>query len=377
MVIRVLHVVTSMDVGGIETMLMNLYRSIDRTKIQFDFLYHRSESSFYDEEIEKLGGRIYRVSPATILGLPTYIKSLRNFFATTCQHLIVHSHVSILSAFVLKEASNHGIPVRIAHSHEAHKSIREHRPSRRPFVLILKPLVNRVCNYRFSCGSEAGRWLFGPREDFQVLTNAIDSQRYVFDEAVRARLRNEFLLRDRFVVGHIGNFTTPKNYPFILKVFKKFLENNSHAVLLLVGRHENNSAVRAQALEMGLDKYVIFTGIRTDVPELLQAMDVFLFPSTFEGLGVALIEAQAASLPCLVSDAVPAEVKIAPALEFMSLRDSPEEWARRLSELGKGAQREDRSGLIAEAGYDIKRNAEWLADFYLQLAEDKQSLKTS
>src|SRR5690554_130761 len=369
MPVRVLQVVTSMDVGGIETMLMNLYRNVDRSKVQFDFLFHRNEQSYYDEEIINLGGKIYNVEPARASRLHRYMGSLNDFFSETCQHKIVHSHVSIISFFVLREALKQGVPFRIAHSHEAHKSLREHRLLRQPLVMTLKPLVNRVCNFRFGCGVDAGRWLFGPDEGFHVLKNAIDSKRYVFDRAVRGALRGELKIGDRFCVGHIGNFTSPKNYPFILKTFKAILERNSDAVLVLVGKNENDPTVAEQAARLGIDKNIIFTGIRSDVPQLLQAMDVFLFPSTFEGLPVAVIEAQAAGLPTLISDAVDSEVKITPDLEFKSLSESPEIWAEKVLEMGDRSKRHDRSQLVVDAGYDIKSNAEWLTNFYLELAE--------
>lgn len=366
--IRVLHVVTSMDVGGIETMLMNLYRNIDRSKVQFDFLFHRKGSSYYDEEIKGLGGRIYRVQPAKALRLPVYISSLRKYFSDVSQHAIVHSHVSIISYFVLRAASEAGVPFRIAHSHEAHKSIREHSLMRRPLIMLLKPRVNEVCNFRFGCGVDAGRWLFGAEKVFHVLKNAIDSKRYIFDNLVRDKVKRQLGIGDKFVVGHVGNFTAHKNYPFILKVFKSILATEQDAVLVLVGKYENDLGVREQAGRLGIDKSVIFTGIRPDVPELLQAMDVFLFPSIYEGLPVAVIEAQATGLPSLISDAVDSEVKITPNLEFMSLEESPDAWAEKVLEMGQDADRYDRSGLVSDAGYDVNRNAEWLTNFYLELA---------
>lgn len=366
--VRVLHVVTSMDVGGVETMLMNLYRNINRSEVQFDFLFHREGSSYYDEEIKQLGGRIYRVQPAKGSRLFRYIVSLRKFFFSESRHAIVHSHVSIISYFVLKAASDAGVPFRIAHSHEAHKSIREHRPLRRPLIMLLKPRVNKFCNFRFGCGVDAGRWLFGSDKEFHVLKNAVDSERYVFDTSARDKIRAELDITDRFVVGHIGNFTAPKNYPFILKVFNSILAKRPDAALVLIGKQENNPGVKELAERLGIDSSIIFTGIRSDVPQLLQAIDVFLFPSTSEGLPVAVIEAQAAGLPSLISDAVDAGVKITPDLEFASLYQHPDEWARRVLEMWRGVNRHDRSELVSDAGYDIKSNAEWLTNFYLELA---------
>lgn len=368
MPLRVLHVVTSMDVGGIETMLMNIYRNIDTSKVQFDFLFHRNIPSYYDEEIKKLGGNIYRVEPAGVFNFFTYLKSLKNFFSDDCRHLIVHSHVSIISFFVLKEAFKHQVPFRLAHSHEAHKSLKEHRLLRRPLIMMIKPLVNKVCNFRFGCGVDAGRWLFGPDKEFYVINNAIDSKKYIYSESVRKDLREELGLIDRFVVGHVGNFTLPKNYPFILKVFKAILARRPDAVLVLVGKNKNNPSVLEQAVRLGVDKSIIFTGIRSDVPKLLQAMDAFLFPSTFEGLPVAVIESQAAGLPTLISDSIDKDVKITPDLEFKSLGESADAWAVKVLEIGCQWKRKDRSQLVIKSGYDIKKNAEWLTCFYLDLA---------
>lgn len=358
MPIRILHIVTYMGRGGLETMLMNYYRAIDRTKVQFDFLTHRDFRADYDDEIEALGGKIYRL-PSLNPFSRSYLGALDRFFAEHPEYRIVHSHLDCMSAIPLKAAKKHGVPVRIGHAHNSNQP----RDAKYLLKLFYKRLIARNATQLFACSDEAGRWMFGDA-DFRVLNNAIDAGRYAFDPAVRGEVRHELdLPADALVVGHVGRFDPQKNHRFLVEIFEKMPED---ARLLLVGDGVLRPDVEQQAEALGIRDRVLFTGVRTDVDRLLQAMDVFLMPSLFEGLPVSIVEAQAAGLPCLISDKVPIECKKTELVTQIPLEASPAEWAEAVLSAAE-APRGDTLAQIREAGFDIRANAEWLQNYYLSI----------
>lgn len=356
MPIRILHIVTYMGRGGLETMLMNYYRAIDRNRIQFDFLTHRDFRADYDDEIEALGGRIYRLPNLNPFSRG-YLGALDRFFAEHPEYRIVHSHLDCMSAIPLKAAKKHGVPVRIAHAH----SSRQDRDLKYPLKLLFKRGIARQATQLFACGREAGKWMFGT-DDFHVLNNAIDAERYRFDPKVRQEVRSELgIPADALVAGHVGRFMAPKNHGFLLRIFAELPD---HARLLLVGDGELRAENEQLAEVLGIRDRVIFAGLRSDVDRMLQAMDVFVFPSLYEGLPLSIIEAQAAGLPCLISDKVPIECKKTDLITQLPLDASPAEWAEAVLAAAK-QPRTDTLMQIREAGFDIRANAEWLQNYYL------------
>lgn len=358
--IRVLHVVTSMNVGGIETFLMNLYRNIDKRKVQFDFLVHRSEEGFFDNEIKKSGGKIYYAPKINPFRQREYEEYLVSFFKNA-SYQTVHSHINAQSMTILKCAEKANVPIRISHSHSSKTPI--------DYKFIFKTYNKlKLGNYttnQLACSDAAGNHLYGKNSDYKVINNAIDAEKYVGNESIRRKKREELSVNNQFVVGHIGNFSKAKNYPFILEVFKALLKKKKNAVLVLIGNNDNNSGVEQKVKDMDLEDYVIFTGLRSDIPELLQAMDVFLFPSLYEGLPVALIEAQASGLLSVVSNAITKEVAITDNVEFISLNQSADYWADQLLKLSSKFERKNEYRQIKDAGYDIKENVQKLQEFYL------------
>ena len=358
MPIRILHVVTYMGRGGLETMLMNYYRAIDRTKVQFDFLTHRDFRADYDDEIEALGGKTYRLPNLNPFSR-SYLGALDRFFREHPEYRIVHSHLDCMSAIPLKAAKKHGVPVRIAHSH----SSRQDRDLKYPMKLLFKRGISMQATQLFACGTEAGKWMFGT-DDFRVLNNAIDARRYCFDPKVRQEVRKELgIPADTPVVGHVGRFMAPKNHGFLLRIFAELPDN---AMLLLVGEGELQQKNERLAEELGIRDRTIFIGLRSDVDRMLQAMDVFVFPSLYEGLPLSIIEAQAAGLPCLISDKVPIECKKTDLVTQIPLDASPAEWAEAVLSAAE-APRGDTLAQIREAGFDIRANAEWLQNYYLSV----------
>ena len=357
--IRVLQVVTYMGRGGIETMLMNYYRKIDRSIIQFDFLVHRDFKGDFDDEILSMGGKIYHVPRYNPFSFE-YRRKVRDFFEKHKEYKIVHSHINSMSGIVLKEAARSEVPVRIAHSHceGFEKSIKV--PIKKMFI----PQISKNATAFMACSDAAGKFLFGKDKQFVVLPNAIEVEKFKYNELTREKFRKEFSVSDdTIVLGHVGRFFGQKNHAFLIDIFQEVIKKKK-AKLLLVGDGELKSEIKKRVDENHISENVIFAGVRSDVPELMQAMDIFVFPSLFEGLGVAAVEAQAAGLPTVISDCIPSEVIISKDLvSVLSLDQSPEEWANHiLSRIG--VKRTDHSYEIIENGYDATVNAKWLTEYY-------------
>lgn len=358
--VRVLQVVTYMGRGGLETMLMNYYRRMDRSKVQFDFLVHRDFRADYDDEIEALGGKIYRL-PRLIPWSRSYHQALNQFFADHPEYKIVHVHQDCLSSVILKAAKKQGVPARIAHSHSSSQD----RNLKYLIKLYYMRQIPRYATGLFACSKEAGDWMFGGAA-YHILPNAIDTKHYVFDGDCRENVRHALRIApDAFVMGHVGRFHPVKNHTFLLDVFAAVKEERKDAVLLLVGDGDLRGDMEKKARDLGIGDSVIFTGVRGDVPELMQAMDVFVFPSIYEGLPVSVIEAQAAGLPCLISDRVPIECRKTDLVRQIPLDAGTREWARAALDT-IGFPRRDTSPEIRAAGFDIGENAAWLQEYYLE-----------
>lgn len=365
--IRILNLFTIMDRGGAETMVMNYYRHIDRTRVQFDFLVHREQRGAYDDEIEALGGRIYRMCPIYPQNFARYQHDIQAFFRDHPEYKIIHSHMSELGFFAFREAKRQGVPIRICHAHNAPHGFDMKMIVRTYFKKRMMPYLTHL----FMCGIESGRWLFGAanEERFIMLNNAIDAAAYTYDAARRADVRRQLGLADELVIGHVGRFNPQKNHPFLLEIFSALLNEEPNAVLLLVGGGEDMPKMQAKAQALGISEHVRFLGVRSDVADLMQAMDVFVFPSLYEGLPVTMVEAQAAGLPCIISDKVPPECILTDGLvDVMPLSAKPEVWAEKILEK-RAFERTDRREEIAAHGFDITTEAIKLQEFYLNAYE--------
>lgn len=355
MPLRILHVVTYMGRGGLETMIMNYYRHIDRSKVQFDFLVHRDFEADYDAEILSLGGRIYRLPPLNPFGVE-YLSQLDQFFEEHGEYRIVHCHLDCMAGIPLKYAKKHGVPVRIAHAHNSNQT----KDKKYLLKLFYRRNITKYATDLFACGDEAGKWMFRATS-FHIMNNAIDTARYVYSPETAEQARTELKIPgNAMVCGHVGRFMTQKNHEFLLRVFAKMPEN---AWLLLVGDGALREAVERRAEDLGIRNRIIFTGVRADVHRMLQAMDVFVFPSIYEGLPVSVIEAQASGLPCLISDKVPIECKKTDLIRQIPLDAGEDAWAAAAVETA-GVVRRNTSTEIKAAGFDICENARWLERFY-------------
>lgn len=358
--IRVLQCVNNMDRAGLETMLMNYYRNIDRERFQFDFLMHRREKSEYDDEITALGGKIFRAPRLYPQNYKAYFAYMRHFFAEHPEYKIVHSHIDAMSYLPLLAAKKAGIAIRIAHSHSTSIDL----DMKMPLKQFFRYRINTAANYRCACGKKAGEFLFGKRK-FTIIPNAIDTDKYLFDERTRYEKRCELGIENKFVVGHVGRISYPKNHIFLIDIFHEIKKQCPHSVLLLAGSGEKETAVRQHVAKLALDDSVRFLGVRRDVYELYQAMDVFVMPSRFEGIPVVGIEAQFSGLTCLFSDRVSEEVAFTDSCCFIKLNRSVQEWAKTAL-----ICRNDRNIKIISDKYDIRKAHTALENYYEALMAD-------
>ena len=358
--IRVLHVVTYMGRGGLETMLMNYYRHIDRKKIQFDFLVHRYFEADYDVEIESMGGRIYHVS-RLIPWSRSYREKLQVFFKSHPEYEIVHVHQDCLSSVALKVAKECGVPVRIAHSHNSNQD-------KNFKYLIKRYYMRKIPNYAthlFACGKDAGDWMFG-KNSYQILHNAIDTKIYQYDYQKRKESRTKLGIGEELLIGHVGRFRLQKNHVFLIDIFAEIVKQQPDSKLLLVGDGDEKEKIQVKIEQLQLQKNVLLLGARSDVNELMQAMDVFVFPSLYEGLPLTMIEAQAAGLPCVISDSIPRECVITKGLvSYKGLNEGAKEWAAHILTRAK-EKRVTHDEEMKQSGYDVNEEVKRLEAFYLE-----------
>lgn len=371
--IRVLQVFAQMNRGGAETMIMNLYRNIDRSKIQFDFVVHTEDNCFFDDEIRKLGGRIFRIPTYKGKNHLSYSNYWKSIFENHSEYRIIHGHVRSTASIYLNIAKKYNL-VTIAHSHSTSSG------KGLPAVVknTLQYPIRYIADYCFACSLSAGKWLFGQKtikkNNFYILNNAISAHEFTFNIDSRNKIRKEFQIENQFVIGHVGRFHELKNHEFLIEIFKSVYEKNRNAILMLVGDGELRKKIEKKVNDLGLTNQVVFTGVRSDIPELLQAMDVFVFPSFYEGLGIVAIEAQASGLPCVVSDTLPNEVLITNLIKKESINGT-KGWIEKISTYFDGYNRFDTYDQIKSKGYDIKDSTEWLENFYINCLKrqlDKQ-----
>lgn len=329
--IKVLHVVGGMTSGGLETLIMNIYREIDREKFHFDFAVQTTESCFYDEEIRKMGGRIIS-HPKPRKGLKNYKKALEKTLNEYGPYDVVHSHVLFFSGYVLQIAKNAGVPIRIAHSHSTHDS-KGNSLIRRIYRNYMTHKIKSNSTKMLGCSIAACKALFGVNPEIgtkvEILPNAIPLKSYELIRKNQPIILEEINVTERNgpIIGHIGRFTDSKNHKFILEIFAKFLLKEKTAKLIFVGEGPLRPKIEQIVLDKEIEQNVFFLGARKDVPNVLGTIDLLLFPSLYEGLGMVLIEAQAAGVPCVTSNRVPREADLGLNLvDFLSLDINLETW---------------------------------------------------
>jgi glycosyltransferase EpsF len=377
---RILHVVETMNIGGIETLIMNMFRKMKKNDVVFDFILHTDSETDFENEIQELGGRIYRLPKPNMQNLFSYYIALRTLMRKNGPYQAIHSHTHYFSGIPLLAANREKITARIAHSHTA----RDLNPSaswiRSFYKALMKGLIYKYSTHQLSCSKSANNALFfkGTKSKSYIVPNGLDLS--VFREEDRSQkvdARTAYgLPKQGYIIGHIGSFNIIKNQSFIIDVFFEIVQRNSNAYLVLAGEGELREKIRKKATDLGIDKHVIFIDKHKNILNLYHAFDVFVFPSLFEGLGNVVIEAQAAGIPCVISNSVPSEADLKLGMvTFLTLEKK--EWVDRLADKPNGipviwAKRKD---ALIKNGYNIDDVIDRIGEIYLHGNQTKGRIK--
>ncbi len=366
--IRVLQELSALDGGGVAKLLFEYYRHMDRSRIQFDFLiYDFYKEGIYEKPLKEMGASIYK--------LPIYAKNpdectrLRNEIIRTGNYDVVHSHMGMGAFRILRIAAKYRVPKRIAHSHIAY----EPYPFKtKIFNHVKRMLIRHYATDLFACGRDAGSFMWGAGSmaagRVKIMPNAIDTDLYRFCSTERECIRRELgIAHSTYVIGIVGRLSEQKNYPFLFQVYREVVKKRQDVILLVVGRGLEEDEIKAYARQLELEKYIRFLGVRNDVPRLLNAFDVFVLPSKYEGLPVVLVEAQANGVRELVSDKVTKEMAVTDLITYLSIENgSINRWAEQLCEgVSSTSHREEYAEKVKHSGYDINVASKQLENFYI------------
>jgi glycosyltransferase EpsF len=366
---RVLHIVSTMDRGGAETLIMNVYRNLDKKKLQFDFITHSPKKGEFDDEIQGLGGIVYKIPSLGQLGPLEYVKRLIEIMKSK-PYIGVHAHTDYQSGFPALAAKIAGIQNRICHSH-SNNWLKGTKMKEKIILKILQTVIKFTATSYCSCSKEAAGFLFGKRVlengKTNILKNFIDIRTFTnTDRNCRKSVVQELSLQDDAkIIGHVGTFSESKNQIYILNILKKLLEEDKCYVALLVGDGPLREKIEYEAQRLGIDNHIKFLGVREDIPRLMKAFNVFLFPSIFEGFGIVTLEAQGAGTPCIVSDSIPSSVDMDLGLvSFVNLNHRIEVWCQEIKK-GLLIERPNNATIInkfSNKGFDIQNNVnDWLS----------------
>tara|TARA_B100000508_G_scaffold132421_1_gene121350 strand:- start:674 stop:1855 length:1182 start_codon:yes stop_codon:yes gene_type:complete len=377
--LKILHIAFTMHARGTETWLMNVLRRIDKNRFQFDFLTVEGEKGIYDQEILDLGGKLHACPHPGNKG--AFLRGLRKILQEKGPFDVIHAHPYTLSGLALMQGARAGIPVRIVHSHtDRRKARRDKSVIRRAYIGAMKKLISRTATYGLAASDDAAVSLFGknwnkdPR--WNIMHCGIDLEPFKKTKTKEAMRKSLGIPQQAHVMGHVGSFHFEKNHEFLLHLFEKMAKSDLKLHLILVGDGPLKQKYEDRVKTLNLEKRVIFTGVRSDVPDLLKAMDIFVFPSLFEGLGLAVVEAQAAGLPCLVADTVPQEASIVDgAVEFLPLENADEQWVKAIKEKFEGNRIDAARALnqVSSTPFNIDHNVTMLMELYDTLSGRQDS----
>lgn len=363
--IRVAHVMGKMISGGVESVVMNYYRHIDKDKIQFDFIVDEDSTHIPYEEIKNMGGEVILVPPYQKVGL--YINELKKIFKEK-KYRIVHSHINSLSVFPLYAAKKANVPVRIAHSHSTSNK-KEWKKNITKNILRLFSKTNAT--HYFCCSKLAGCWLFSKntydKDKVDLINNAINIDKFIYNQKIRNQIREELNIENKLVIGHVGRFVEQKNHDGLIDIFNEVQKKNNNAILLLVGEGPLLGVIKEKVDKLNLNDKVKFLGIRKDVNILMQGMDIFLLPSLYEGLPVVGVEAQASGVLCILSSNMTKETKILETTEFISLSETPIKWSEHILEKFNNFERKNVKQEIINSNFEIKTEAMKLQKKYIEM----------
>lgn len=386
--IIVLHVVGRLDVGGAESRIMDLYRNIDRGKIQFHFMQHTADRCAFEEEVESLGGKVYHVPRFNIKNYFSYKKAWEDFFRNHKEIKVVHGHMTSTAAIYLPVAKKAGVEITIAHARSAGVD-----PGLKGYITrFLRRNLYKKCDYRFTCSRLAAEAVFGNQKQEErkalFIPNAIEADKFRYDEKVRKELRYDLGIEDKFIIGHVGRFSAMKNHQYMLHILKECIKIEKEkkfpeTILLFLGDGELKEKIMEQAVSMGISQRVFFLGNRRNINRYYQVMDYFLLPSFYEGLPGTAVEAQASGLAGILSDTITKEAIVTDLIQSRSIKEDPVLWAKEIMKKSEEMvlddfsqnssvmdnnireQRQKYVGVVTQASFDIKEQADRIQNFYL------------
>ena len=370
--VKVLHELGNLDGGGVARLLYDYYKYMDHEKIHFDFIIGTDiKNGILEEPLKKMGCVIYKI-PSLKQGAGEYIKSLDEIMRDG-NYDIAHSHRVTRGTLFLYYARKNGIKVRIIHSHIAASEDTNFKA--KLLTTVLLPMNKCFATHLFACGMDAGKFAWGEKAlssgKIYIMRNAINTSKFSFSEDIRKNKRKELNLEDKFVIGSVGRLERQKNQEFLLIAFAKLIKKRKDAILLLIGRGNDEKKLKKLAAELNISEFVRFLGVREDVPDLLNVLDIFALPSLYEGLPVVLIEAQANGIPEIVSDEITKEVDITDLIKYLPINGTENNWASEMDAYKIDlAKRSEYYKQVAEAGYDIRIESVKMQNFYLKSIHD-------
>lgn len=388
----VLHVVGRLDIGGAESRIMDMYRNIDRDKVQFHFMQHTKDRCAFEEEVECLGGKVYHVPRFNVKNYFSYKKAWKDFFKVHPEIKVVQGHMTSTAAIYLPIAKKAGVEITIAHARSAgvDPGLKGH------LTRFLRRNLYKKCDYRFTCSDMAGEAVFGdqnliPRKA-TFIPNAIDVDKFKFNKEIRDQIRYELGIDNKFVIGHVGRFSHMKNHRYMLQILERCIKIEKEkrlpeTVLMFLGDGELKEEIMEQAVAMGISSRVLFMGSKRDVHRYYQVMDYFLLPSLYEGLPGTAIEAQASGLPGIMSDTVTKEAVVTDLLQMRSIKEDAGLWAGEIMKTSQqlaeflceeeaqigtqevtkidSKERDYYAQVVKQASFDVKEQAKRMQEFYL------------
>lgn len=357
---KIIHVNCTMNIGGIESFLMNIYRNIDRDKNEIVFLTYTNEEFDYEKEIISMGGRIIKISNPNSVSIFKHIKQLYEVIKKENPD-VVHAHTHFNCAYVMIAAYFSHVRKRICHSHSSY-ALLEKRILKKIKWFISRTIMKLFSTNLVACSSEAGIALYG-KYKFEIIPNGIDISNYKFDIKERKKYRKQYDIKDNeVVIGHIGRIDTPKNHKFLIEVYNEYLKINKNSKLFLIGDGPLYNEICNDIKRKKLENNIKMLGSRNDVNKILNMFDIVVFPSIYEGFPVSLVEIQANGLKSIISDNITKDIKLTNCIEFYSLKDSPKTWAKKINETDMC--REDTQKQLKNGIYSIDTTIKKLFDIY-------------
>jgi len=360
---RILHVLGALDLGGAESRIMDLYRSIDKEKMQFDFMIHTTKECYFNKEIRELGGNIYCVPCFRLYNYFSYKKAWKKFFEEHKGFRAVHGHMTSTAAIYLPVAKSGGVPITIAHARSAGVD----KGLKGKLTRFLRRNLAKCADLKIACSQIAAESVFGKTAvdagEVMIIPNAIDLERFCFNKAKREEMRNKFGISDKWVIGHVGRFHYAKNHLYLIRIFSEIAKQNEDAVLMLLGDGSERKNSEELAEELGIREKVLFLGNQKNVSDYYQAMDYVVFPSRYEGLPGTIVEAQATGLRCIISDTIAKEVACTDLVSYESIEKEPRVWADVVI-AGKEYERGSRIEELRKKGFDVSGQVSMYEEIY-------------